>query len=158
MTETAGHTVFREQLDRFVRAVALTLDIHATGATLAERACLSRFHFQRAFQRALGETPGAFRRRILLERAAFQLNTLSEEITEIGLSAGYESLEGFSRAFRRAFGVSPSHYRRIAPHSCRLPSRNGIHYDPNIRAPRLALKGDPVMDLIDRLIQHDAWL
>ena len=44
-----------------------------TGDDLAARAFLSRFHFDRLAAGALGEPPGAFRRRLLLERAAHRL-------------------------------------------------------------------------------------
>ncbi len=40
-----------------------------TGEQLARRAYLSRFHFDRLVAAALGEPPGAVRRRVLLERA-----------------------------------------------------------------------------------------
>ena len=117
-------------LDRFLGVIALTFDECVDGDTLAGAACMSRFHFQRTFQRALGETPGALRRRILLERAAFQLQESRTDVTTIAFDAGYQSLEGFLRAFRRAYHVSPGHYRRLAPIRYRLTSRNGIHFSP----------------------------
>src|SRR3979490_1266607 len=58
----------------FVHVLAQALDDHeATGEELARRVHLSRFHFDRVFAATAGETPGAFRRRVLLERAAYRL-------------------------------------------------------------------------------------
>ena len=53
--------------------VLVDIDDPAAGAELARRAHLSRFHFDRVSAAILGESPAAFRRRLLLERAAYQL-------------------------------------------------------------------------------------
>jgi AraC family transcriptional regulator len=154
-----GNTNFNDRIDALIRVIALTLDAEGDGRMLADEACMSRFHFQRTFRRALGETPGALRRRLLLERAAYQIDETARPITEIALDAGYDSLEGFSRAFRRAFQVSPSHFRRIGPRRFRLSCTNGIHYDPRGRGPKRSdPRGAEIMDLTDRLLEHDAWL
>src|SRR5437016_12544019 len=101
--DTLNGKAFNDQLDRLLRVVALLLEDQADSETLASEACLSRFHFQRVFRRLLGETPGALRRRLLLERAAYQLGRTQTSVTEIALDACYDSLEGFSRPFRRAY-------------------------------------------------------
>ncbi|MCB0064745.1 MAG: helix-turn-helix transcriptional regulator [Caldilineaceae bacterium] len=141
--------------------VATNLNVPIDGASLAEQANYSRFHFQRLFREQTGETPGDCRRRLLLERAGYQLRHTSLPVTDIAFEALYESLEGFSRAFRRAHGVSPSHYRRLEPLSWLLPAPNDIHYDPVIGAAvRLSqpkTEGGP-MHLTDRLVEHDLWL
>jgi AraC family transcriptional regulator len=60
----------RDRLKSFLDLLLESLDEPASGAELAGRAYLSRFDFQRLVAAALGESPGAFRRRLLLERAA----------------------------------------------------------------------------------------
>ena len=70
----------------------------------------------------------AMRRRLLLERAAWQLSRTQLSVTEIGLNANYGSLEAFTRAFRKAFRVSPSLYRRIGATYTHLHATNGIHH------------------------------
>ena len=45
------------------------------------------------------------RRRLLLERAAWQLSRTQLPVTDISLNANYGSLEAFSRAFRKAFAI-----------------------------------------------------
>jgi AraC family transcriptional regulator len=122
------------------------------GEPLASKAHYSRFHAHRVFQRATGETPGEFRRRLLLEKAAYQLSRSERSVTDIAFDMGFEALESFTRAFRKAFKLSPSHYRRYGTPSFYLPSPNGIHYQsPN-------QKGDFNMDLLDHLLEHDTWL
>jgi AraC family transcriptional regulator len=122
------------------------------GAPLASKAHYSRFHAHRVFQRATGETPGEFRRRLLLEKSAYQLSRSEKSVTDIAFDMGFEALESFTRAFRKAFKLSPSHYRRYGTPSFYLPSPNGIHYQPPDK------KGELNMDLLDHLLEHDTWL
>lgn len=154
--ETSTHPV-----DPLTHLVGGNLDEPTDGAALAEAANYSRFYFQRLFRERTGETPGDCRRRLLLERAAYQLRHTKRPITELALEANFDSLEGFSRAFRRGYGASPSHYRRLEPFGWLLAAPNDIHYDPVIGAAvRLAqprTEGGK-MDLTDRLIDHDLWL
>lgn len=87
-------------------------DPETTGNDLASRAYLSRFHCDRLVSAALGEPPGAFRRRLLLERAAHRLTSSTDSVIEVVFDSGYGAPEAFARAFARAFGASPSDFRR----------------------------------------------
>jgi AraC family transcriptional regulator len=129
-----------------------------TGDDLAARACLSRFHFDRLVSGALGEPPGAFRRRLLLERAAHRLATSGDQVIEIAFDAGYGSPEAFARAFGRAYGAAPSDYRRAARGVHDLPSGNGIHFHPpgGLRLP--ATSRSTTMDVLIRMLDHHLWL
>jgi AraC-like DNA-binding protein len=92
---------------------------------MADAAASSPFHFARTLSRGTGEPPVAMRRRVLLERAAWQLGR-GTSVTDAAFAAGYGSVEGFSRAFARAFGHPPS--TPAAGHH--LPAPNGIHFHP----------------------------
>jgi AraC-like DNA-binding protein len=130
-----------------------SLDEEGSGEHLAERAYWSRSHFHRLFRALLAEPPGEMRRRLFLERAAWQLGRSDVSVTEIALDAHYGSLEAFTRAFRKAFGVSPSLYRRLGASYYWLPARNGIHF----RASAPGRKGGSDMDLFDRFGGADSW-
>jgi AraC-like DNA-binding protein len=130
----------------------LQTDEAELGEPLAQEAHYSRFHAHRVFQRATGETPGEFRRRLLLEKAAYQLSRTETSVTDIAFDAGFEAVESFTRAFHKAFKISPSHFRRVGTPSFYLPSPNGIHYQPPDK------KGELNMDLLDLLLEHDKWL
>jgi AraC-like DNA-binding protein len=148
----AGEPRQRELIDALLRH----MDRPARTGEMAEQVFLSRFHFQRVFRRTLGETPKALRRRLLLERAAFDLRATEKRITEIAFDANYGSLEGFSRAFRGAYGLSPSEYRRAAQQIRLLPGSSGVHYDARTRGITTTLPGGKRnMDLMDRLFESD---
>ena len=55
------------------------------------------------------ETPVAMRRRLLLERTAWQLSRTQLSVTDIGLHANYGSLEAFTRAFRGVNSARDNH-------------------------------------------------
>ena len=121
---------------------------------LAQRVHLSRFHLHRLLTAALGEPPGAFRRRLLLERAAHRLTTTDETVVDVAIAAGYDSPDGFSRAFSRAFGVPPSDYRRAGRVRHRIPAPSGIHFHPPGGLALPALTRSDSMDTLVRMLDH----
>jgi AraC family transcriptional regulator len=139
--------------DRLSAIVADSLDAQARTQDLARRAYQSRTQFHRLFRRVVEETPAAMRRRLLLERAAYQLGHTGTSVTDIALDAGYRSLEAFTRAFRKAFRTSPSMYRRLRDTHFHLPAANRIHF----YAPGSSTKGRSDMDLFDRFAGNDSW-
>ncbi len=129
-----------------------------TGEDLAGRAYLSRFHFDRLVAAAVGEPPGAFRRRLLLERAAHRLVSGDESVTELAYAAGYGSPEAFTRAFTRAYRAAPSEYRRTRRNDHLLPAASGIHFHPpgGLRLP--GPERSTPMDVLTRMLDHHLWL
>jgi AraC-like DNA-binding protein len=142
----------------FIDSLAGHLDDHdARGAELAARLYLSRFHFDRIVSSAGGEPPARFRRRVLLERAAYRLLTCDSNVLEVAVEAGYSSHEAFTRAFQRAYGVPPAAWR-AAPRRIQLDAPNGVHFHPpgSLRLP--ARTKVTAMDLLTRMIEHHIWL
>jgi AraC family transcriptional regulator len=121
----------------------------ANGSALARSAHFSRDHLDRLLAAATGETPVALRRRLLLERAAWQLRTGAATPTEAASAAGYGSLAAFSRAFARAHGTPPSAFEG----PIELEAPNGIHFHPPAG---LLIQSAPIprRDLTDRMVSH----
>lgn len=143
----------QDTADRLSAIVVSSLDAQAKTQDLARKAYQSRTQFHRLFRTAVEETPGAMRRRLLLERAAYQLAHTGMSVTDVALDANYGSLEAFSRAFRKAFRISPSRYRRMREPHFHLPASNRIHF----LAPGSPAKGGGDMDLFDRFAGNDSW-
>ena len=145
-----------DRLRHLLDLVLESLDERLDGNALAGRAHFSRFHFDHLLASGLREAPGNFRRRLVLERAAWQLSR-SATVTEAGLDAGYGSTEAFTRAFRRAFGVPPSRFGDT-PRDFRIEAANGIHFHPPAGLLVPAERRSDTMDVTDRLLEHDRWL
>jgi AraC-like DNA-binding protein len=144
----------KTESDRLSAVILASLDEETGTAGLARRACRSRTQFYRLFQALIEENPGAMRRRVLLERAAWQLGRTEYPVTQIAFDANFGSLEAFSRAFRKAFRMSPSLYRRTGSSSIHLPAPNAYHFRP----PDSRLKGaSENMDLFDLFTGTDSW-
>lgn len=77
----------------------------------ARAACLSPYHFHRAFTRVFGETPHACHVRHRLNRAARLLGRGDRSVLDVCLESGFESPASFSTLFRKRFGLSPSQVR-----------------------------------------------
>jgi AraC family transcriptional regulator len=145
----------------FVAALEDSLDdlegASASPDDLARRAHLSRFHFDRVIKAVAGEPPQQFRRRVLLERAAYRLITTDRTIIDVATEAGYTSHEAFTRAFHRAYAVAPSQWRE-RPTRFQLESPSGVHFHPpgGLRLPAAAaFEG---FDLAVRMVEHHVWL
>ena len=142
----------------FVDVLAAALDDHdATGEDLAARLYLSRFHLDRIVASVAGEPPSRFRRRILLERAAYRLVTTRMTILDIAVEAGYGSHEAFTRAFTKAYGVGPGRWR-TRPTRIQIEAPSDVHFHPpgSLRLPATT-KVTP-MDLLTKMVEHHVWL
>lgn len=151
-------SVATDTFGRFVGSLALALDDHAAdGDDWAARLHFSRYHFDRLIRSVAGEPPTAFRRRILLERAAYRMVTTRSPLLDIAVEAGYGSHAAFTRAFRRAYGASPGAWRRRPGH-IQIAAPSGVHFHPpgGIRLP--ARDEVSPMDLLTRMVEHHVWL
>ena len=140
---------YTKRVEALITLITDTLDETLQGEVLADRVYTSRYHLSRVFRRATGETPGRFRRRLLLERAAYRLAVSSDSVTDTAFDAGFETLEAFTRAFRKAYGTSPSLFRRLGSSAYKLNAPSGIHFVP---------EGETHVDILDHLLEHDVWL
>lgn len=99
---------------RLLRVLAYIYD-HLDGDlsldTLAEVACLSRFHWHRVYRAMTGETLADAIRRIRLIKAANALVLEDTPLAEVAERYGYRDVASFTRAFGAAHGVSPGEFR-----------------------------------------------
>jgi AraC-like DNA-binding protein len=109
MPPILDHDLYR----RLARSRDLLADSNARPllADAAAVACLSKYHYLRQFHRAFGETPHHFLQRRRIELARHLLTATGLPVTDICLTAGYESLGTFSSLFHGHTGSTPTAYR-----------------------------------------------
>lgn len=119
LMQTHARHFLLENLDKFstrnrLAHVVLYIRRHLTDQLtvdeLANKACLSRAQFFRAFQRELGETPVQFINRERLQRAKQLLLHQQRTVTQACFDCGFGSLNYFSRLFKQVEGVSPTEW------------------------------------------------
>ena len=96
---------------RVIDFIETNLGEYLTIEALANEACLSPFHFARAFKAATGVTPHAY----LTERRNEKAKSLIAEgrvpFAEIAFRCGFSSQAYFTTWFKRNVGVTPGAYR-----------------------------------------------
>ena len=101
------HAIHHHRINRAINYAknhcGCDIDLH----TMANAACLSKYHFLRLFKSQVGETPVRFLQRIRLERAMRKLVFVRLTlITEITLDSVFSSVPSFYSAFQARYGIS----------------------------------------------------
>jgi len=78
---------------------------------LAQKANLSKRHFQRIFMECLGRSPIDHLLHVRIQKAAELLRHSNRTITEIAFDCGFSDSNYFTRQFRQIMNQSPGQYR-----------------------------------------------
>jgi len=101
---------YLERVDRAARLLAERLADPPGADELARAVGVSRFHFQRIYRAATGETLLETLSRLRALRALERLSA-GASVTEVAGAVGYDTPQAFARAFRQWTGVTPSEAR-----------------------------------------------
>lgn len=101
------------------RAVAFMSEKTRSGESpdldeIAAAAGLSKYHFNRLYRLATGETPGETLTRFKLSQATERLRNPDVSVTEAAFSAGYGSSQSFAKALKRVLSASATSIREDA--------------------------------------------
>ena len=83
-----------------------------TVEALAEGIHFSKYHYQRMFREAVGDSVMGYVARRKAALAAEELADTNRTVLEVALRYGYDSHEGFTRSFKAHMGVTPAEYRK----------------------------------------------
>lgn len=110
--EAASGTLEQARLARAAcHHVAQHLDESLTLDGLARDLLTSRSRLCAAFRQEMGESLGAYVRRVRMERAAGLLEAPSVSVAEAARAVGYPRASSFTAAFEAVHGCSPSEWR-----------------------------------------------
>ncbi|NOJ72554.1 helix-turn-helix transcriptional regulator [Paenibacillus alvei] len=79
---------------------------------VAEHCSVSRFHFNRVFQRHVGVSAATLLRERRLAEAAVDLLSTDKRILDIALEYRFSGQDSFTRAFKQMYGMTPNEYRK----------------------------------------------
>jgi AraC-like DNA-binding protein len=108
----ASEGLDRRRLARVLDYIEANLEGDLTLDGMASIACLSRYHFARAFKQAVGQTPHRYVSVRRLDRAKALLMQGDRSLVDIALALSFSDQASFTRAFRQATGRAPGQYRR----------------------------------------------
>ncbi|MDJ0755296.1 MAG: AraC family transcriptional regulator [Ardenticatenaceae bacterium] len=106
---------YYERLTQVKRYIHQHLDEPLNREELAQVAGFSVPHFHRIFTAHMGETITGYVRRMRMERAAYRLLIDGQNITDLALDSGYQTLSAFGKAFKQQFGLAPAEFRQLHP-------------------------------------------
>ena len=78
---------------------------------LARRMSMSPRHFARLFRARLGASPGAYVRRLRVERARRRIEEGASRLKQVARESGFADEQSLRRSFQQQLGVTPAEYR-----------------------------------------------
>lgn len=79
---------------------------------LARRMSMSPRHFARLFVERLGESPGAYTRRLRVERARRRIEEGATRLKQVARECGFADEQALRRSFQAIVGITPAEYRQ----------------------------------------------
>lgn len=101
----------RRRLSRILDYIQANLEDDLTIDRMASIACLSKYHFARAFKQAVGQSPHRYVSAKRLERAKALLIHDDQSLADIALALSFSCQANFTRAFTQATGQTPGRFR-----------------------------------------------
>lgn len=106
----------KKRLHRVEDYIVSHIDRNISLEDLAREACLSPFHFARAFKATMGVAPHQYILNRKLELAKKLIANGNMSLMQVALMTGFSNQAHFTRAFKRATGQTPGQYRAILRH------------------------------------------
>lgn len=101
----------QRRLFRVLDHIESNLEGDLTIDRMASIACLSSYHFARAFKHAVGQSPHRYVSSKRLERAKALLIQSDRSLVDIALGLNFSCQANFTRAFRQLTGETPARFR-----------------------------------------------
>lgn len=111
LVQPGGGSIEDRRLRRVLDYIHANLADNLSLDDMASEAAMSRFHFVRAFTKALGTSPLQYVIGERMKLAKVLLQTTKLSIHAVAHRAGYEDVSRFGQHFRRHVGTTPAAFR-----------------------------------------------
>jgi AraC-like DNA-binding protein/ActR/RegA family two-component response regulator len=101
-----------EWLRKAVDCMDLNLSKPLSLGRIAQKACLSKYHFSRKFKKYIGTSPIQFMRNRRICQAILLLQNTELSISSVAIRSGFNDQSEFTKWFKKATGFTPSWYKK----------------------------------------------
>ena len=108
----AGSAAPSARVERAIKYMDKNFAEPITLDQLAACCHVSRRHFFRLFEQAVGLAPMEYLKKVRLQKAAEMLLTSDCNVTEVAYACGFNDSNYFSSLYHKEFGMSPSQFKR----------------------------------------------
>ncbi len=104
--------VHLSKIQHIIRFIEDNYDKNISRVDLEAISNSSYRNLHRIFKSVFREPIGAFQKRLKLENAYKKIIYTNNQITDIAIEVGFESIHSFSKSFKKQFNISPSNARK----------------------------------------------
>jgi AraC-like DNA-binding protein len=110
--ESSGSIAAGHRVSRAVGFIEEHFSDPITIEDIVSHSQVSRRHFFRLFEQAIGVAPMEYLKKLRLQKAASMLLTTNVSVTQVAFACGFNDSNYFSSLYHKEFGVSPSQFKK----------------------------------------------
>jgi AraC family L-rhamnose operon regulatory protein RhaS len=110
--ESSGSTEAGHRVSRALGFIEEHFSDLITVEDIVSHSQVSRRHFFRLFEQALGVAPMEYLKKLRLQKAASMLLTTNVSVTQVAFACGFNDSNYFSSLYHKEFGMSPSQFKK----------------------------------------------
>ncbi len=110
--ESTGSTAAGHRVSRALEFIEEHFSDPITIEDIVSHSQVSRRHFFRLFEQAVGVAPMEYLKKLRLQKAASMLLTTKASVTQVAFACGFNDSNYFSSLYHKEFGMSPSQFKK----------------------------------------------
>ena len=110
--ESSGSTAAGHRVSRAMEFIEEHFSDPITIEDIVSHSQVSRRHFFRLFEQAVGVAPMEYLKKLRLQKAASMLLTSNVSVTQVAFACGFNDSNYFSSLYHKEFGMSPSQFKK----------------------------------------------
>ena len=110
--ESSGSVAAGHRVSRALEFIEEHFSDPITVEEIISHSQVSRRHFFRLFEQAVGVAPMEYLKKLRLQKAASMLLTTNASVTQVAFACGFNDSNYFSSLYHKEFGMSPSQFKK----------------------------------------------